>query len=125
MPGRDLFDGLLRAVRRYRSPPPIPRLVRPSIERFEALHPASLPLRLDGLVDAWPGQTNTDFDPSQPHNPRLPLSRADLPLDAIIQSSDALYVPSRSLHHVPSLCVRITFSGWWAAGTRAVVVRAV
>ena len=58
MPGRDLFDGLLRAVRRYRPPPPIPRLVRPSIDRFEAFHQASLPLRLDGLVDDWPGLTN-------------------------------------------------------------------
>src|SRR2546430_15582039 len=63
MPGRDLFDGLLRAIRRYRPPPPIPRLVRPSTERFEAFHQASLPLRLDGLVDDWPGLTNWSLPP--------------------------------------------------------------
>ena len=76
MPGRDLFDGLLRAVRRYRPPPPIPRLVRPSIERFEAFHQASLPLRLDGLVDDWPGLTNWSL-------PRLRARFADRTVSVI------------------------------------------
>ena len=76
MPGRDLFDGLLRTVRRYRPPPPIPRLVRPSIERFEAFHRASLPLRLDGLVDDWPGLTNWSL-------PRLRARFADRKVSVI------------------------------------------
>jgi hypothetical protein len=58
--GRDLFDGLVRIVRRGRPPKPftIERAVRPSIERFKVHRKRSLPVLLDGLADDWPARSN-------------------------------------------------------------------
>src|SRR5262249_29913186 len=45
-------------MRRYRPPrlPSLPRLNRPSKERFAEFRKASLPVRLDGLTDDWPSR---------------------------------------------------------------------
>ena len=56
MSGRDLLDSVLRSIRRGRPPAPtqpLGRLVRPSKEGFAAFRRASIPVRLDGVVDQW------------------------------------------------------------------------
>jgi hypothetical protein len=56
MSGRALLDILLRSMRGGRPPaamPPLQRLVRPSKEEFVYFRRASVPVRLDGVVDQW------------------------------------------------------------------------
>ena len=58
--GRDLFDALVRIVRRDRAPrpPAIERIPRPSIERFEVYRKRSVPVLIDGLSADWPARSN-------------------------------------------------------------------
>jgi lysine-specific demethylase 8 len=58
MSGRDVIDVLARAVRRNRppEPPSLPRLRRPSKERFVEFRRAKLPVLLEGLTDDWPNR---------------------------------------------------------------------
>lgn len=54
MPGRRLFDALIRAARGHRAPPspaPLTRLRRPSLEEFQRARRAARPILLDGLLD--------------------------------------------------------------------------
>jgi hypothetical protein len=75
-----------------------------------------------GFRSALPNYSR--FDPEQPDYQRFPLSRALRPLEVVLESGDAIYLPSGCWHQVRSLDVSLSINFWWTEGLTALAVRA-
>lgn len=92
-------------------------------KRFLLYPPAASPwLYSNPFRSALPNFSRVD--PEHPDHSRLPLSRAVVPVEVILEPGDALYLPSRWWHHVRSLDVSMSFNFWFADGLLAHVVKA-